>query len=251
MCSQALFSQTTEREKNVKIIPQNKSQSFMFTNLLGLFYYGETGMQNTSRYHGLSMLTQKLIEDYVIEIGGQILDRSNAETHLYRDKLNRLYTEPKIIEEIVLSDSLPVLSIKLKSSLRLPFSVMPLFSWFNQKSNYSKSWSSSNKILFITSKKQLVTNTETNEAGWVGVTTFPGGDFTDSNMDKKFSRQQNINTNMFLPGKINSYLEDSIYIFFIIANSKKEIIKYRDQIFKNLNLKIFKEESKIEGIRKA
>ena len=61
VCTQPLFGQTTEQEQNVQIIPQNESQSFMFTNSLGLYYYGETGLQNTSPYHGLSFLTRKLL----------------------------------------------------------------------------------------------------------------------------------------------------------------------------------------------
>ena len=61
--TQLLFGQTATQEKNYQIIPPNQSQSFMFTNLLGMYYYGETGSQNTSPYHGLSILTQKLFED--------------------------------------------------------------------------------------------------------------------------------------------------------------------------------------------
>ncbi len=251
MCTQPLFGQATKQEKNVKIIPQNESQSFMFTNSLGLYYYGETGLANTSPYHGLSFLTRKLIEDYIIEAGGQVLNRSNAEARLYRNKLIRSYTAPEIDEEIALSDSLPVLTVKISSNSRLPISVFPLIFRSNRVQNYTKNWSPSEKILYITHKKQLVQNNKVNYAEWIGISTYPGGEFSEANIGEIIKKNQTVNTKTYLPGKVNLYLEDTVYIFFIIANNKKDILKYREQILKTLNIEMKKKETQIEGIRKA
>ena len=248
---QSPFCQTIKQEENYQVIPSNQSQPFMFTNLLGMYYYGETGSQNTSPYHGLSILTHKLFEDYMVEVDGQILIRSKAETHLYRDKLKRIYTNPELNEEITISDSLPVLTVKISSKSQFPISIFPLIPQTSRMQGYSKNWSSSEKILYITRKQQLVQNNKENYAGWIGISIFPDGEFSETNVDKIINKYKKANTKTFVPGEIVTYLDDNIYIFIIIANNKRDILKYRQQIFNDLNLKIEKKEIKVEGIRKV
>ena len=135
--------------------------------------------------------------------------------------------------------------------MRLPISVFPLIFKLNRVQNYTRNWSPSEKILYISHKKQLVQNNKVNYAEWIGISTYPGGELSEANIGEIINKNQTVNTKIYLPGKINLYLEDTVYIFFIIANSKKDILKYKKQILKNLNLEINKKETQIEGIRKA
>jgi len=249
---QSLFGQIKLQEKkDFLIIPPNKSQSFMFTNAVGMYYYGETGSQNTSPFHGLSFLTNKLLEDYLIQVNGQMLNRSKAEAHLYPEKLKRLYSKLHLTEETTISDSFPVLIVKISSTQKLPISLFPLISKSNGSQNYSKTWSPADNILYISSRKQLVQNNNKNYGGWIGITTLPSGEFTEASIEQINYQNRSIQPKIYLPGKIDFFLEDSSYIFFFIADSKKDILNTRKQILKKLNLKINKKETQIEGIRKA
>ena len=75
------FAQTIQPssyEKKILIIPEGQSRTFMFTNRLGVFYYGETGAPNSTKLQGLSYLTKKILDDYVIEMNGTELSRTKA-----------------------------------------------------------------------------------------------------------------------------------------------------------------------------
>ncbi|MBC8181832.1 hypothetical protein H8E88_12000 [candidate division KSB1 bacterium] len=249
---QSIFSQTVLPKKNdFVIIPPKESQSFMFTNMAGMYYYGETGSRNTSPFHGLSFLTTKIVEDYLIEAGGQVLKRSDAEVHLYKNKLIRHHNSIELIEETTISDSIPVLIIKLSSKQQIPISVFPLIAKSGGSQNYSKTWSPPENTLYISRRKQLVENNTQNNGKWIGISTFPAGNFSNEIIEEINYQNRSTKTKIFLPGKINFYLEGSGYIFFFIADSKKDILNYRKQILKDLNLKINKKEIPIEGIRKA
>jgi len=249
---QSILSQTVLQETNdFIIIPPRESQSFMFTNTVGMYYYGETGAQNTSPFHGLSFLTTKIVEDYLIEARGQILNRSDAETHLYKNKIIRQYNSIELIQQTTISDSIPVLIIKLSSKQQIPISIFPLIARSNGSQNYSKTWSPADNILYLSRRQQLIQNNNQNNGKWIGITTFPAGNFSEDSIEEINYQNQSTRTKIFLPGKINFYLEGNGYIFFFIADNKKNILNYRKQILKNLNLHINEKEIPIEGIRKA
>ncbi len=249
---QSIFGQTVLPEKNDFVIISPKgSQTFMFTNMAGMYYYGNTGSRNTSPFHGLSFLTTKIVEDYFIEAGGQVLNRSKAEVHLYKNKLIRHHNSIELIEETTISDSIPVLIIKLISKQQIPISIYPLVARSNRSHDFSKTWSPPENTLYISHRKQLVQNSNQNKNKWIGITTFPSCTFAEDISEGINSQNRSSQTKIFLPGKMNFYLEGSGYIFFIIANNKKDILNYREQILKDLNLKIDKKDIPIEGIRKA
>ena len=179
LINQILFAQASDQDvknEKVKIIPRKQSHSFMFTNSIGLFYYGETGLPNTSSFHGLSFLTHEFLEDYIIEISGTNLKRSQAEVHLYADKLKRFYNNPRLEEEISIADSLPILTVKISAKQKAPLSVTPLISGSRRSQDYIKNWSSTDKILYIQRKIHLVRNNDSKNPIWIGVATYPSAE---------------------------------------------------------------------------
>ncbi len=237
-------------EKKVVIVPEGQSRTFMFTNQMGLFYYGETSMPNTSQYHGLSYLTHKFLEDYIIELGSNELSRSKAEAHLMGDKLIRFFKNLSVEEEVSMADSLPLLTIKIHSEQKIPMAITPLISSSNQKQDYILDWSTSDKILYIAQKNHLVRNDDSNYPVWIGICTYPEGEFTPG-VESLSNSSQIIEQKIFYPGKINIYLENDVFIFFILGDSKKEVLRNRNQMLKSLNIEIKKQKSQIEGVRQA
>lgn len=244
------FGLSSDDEK-VIAIPEGQSRSFMFTNQFGIFYYGETGLPNTSKFHGLNYLTHEILDDYIIEIAGTELLRQKSEVHLYPDKLIRNYNKLAVNEEVAIADSLPVLTIKINSTQKAPLSITPLISKFNHKFNYVSNWEPSDKILYIAQKHNLVKNSEENYPVWIGICTYPEGNFLITENELLLPQTKINDKNFYIPGKINVYLENSAYIFFIIGESKRDVLKNRNRILKKLKLQIKKPKIQINGIRQV
>ena len=238
------------QDKKVIIIPQNQSRTFMFTNQTGLFYCGETSLPNTSQFHGLSYLTHEFLEDYFIEIGGTELNRSVSEVHLFSNKFIRYFKNIAIQEEVTIADSLPALTVKISSNQKAPMAIAPIIAGSSQSQDYVLYWSTSDKILYIAKKHHLVRDDEDNYPIWLGVCTFPDGEYT-TGYESLPNRDAFIEDEIFIPGKLNVYLEGDAYIFFIINDSKAGVLRKRNKILKKMELDIEKSNSQIEGVRQA
>ncbi|OQX94955.1 hypothetical protein B6I21_07930 [candidate division KSB1 bacterium 4572_119] len=250
MLFKPIHSQTTAGQKKI-IIEPNQSHTFMFTNTNGLFYFGETGLPNTSKYQGLSFLTHEFLEDYVLEVGGTLLERSQAKAVLSSDSLTRIYNSFDITEKISISDSLPVMIANIKCKNKYPFAITPMISGSAKARDYVVHWSSIDKILYIARKNHVVRNDNANYPAWIGISTYPAGEFSEISND--FPKRENsfFDEKSFIPGKINIFLEENAYLFFIIGDNKEDVLQLRNKSYKNLNLKIQKKDLQIEGIRKV
>jgi len=216
--SQNLFSQTIHSATNDKravIVPAGQSRTFMFTNQMGLFYYGETGSPNTSRYQGLSYLTHKFLEDYVIEASGVLLSRTDAEVHLIGDKLVRHFKNLSVEEEVSMSDSLPILMVKLRSKQKTHLAIAPFISGSNKKQDFTVDWSTSDKVLYISRIQKLVQNDHDSFPKFFGICSYPEGEYSTTGIKYSTTKSTSAHKNVFCPGKINIYLESEILCLMI------------------------------------
>jgi len=252
--NQNLFAQTVypaSNDKKMIIIPEGQSRTFMFTNQTGVFYYGETGMLNTSQYQGLSYLTHKFLEDYILELGGIELLRVKAEVHLIGDRIIRYFNDISVEEEVSMADSLPILTIKIRAKHKTPMSISPLISGSDKKQDFVIDWIPADKMLYIARKNHLVRNDENNYPVWLGICTYPEGKYLATGSESLTNKSQLISQNVFYPGKINMYLETETFIFFIIGDSKEQTLENRNRMFKIFNINFTKPKSQIEGIRQT
>lgn len=240
----------SSQDNKVIIIPENHSRTFMFTNQTGLFYCGETSLPNTSQFHGLSYLTHEFLEDYVIEVGGSELDRSRSEVHLFSNKIIRYFKTAPIQEEVTIADSLPALTVKISSNQKAPMAIAPIIAGSSQSQDYVLYWSTSDKILYIAKKHHLIRDDENNYPIWIGVSTFPNGEYT-TGYEYLPNRDAFVEDEVFIPGKLNVYLEGDAYIFFIIDDSKAGVLRKRNRILKKMEIDVEKSNSQIEGVRQA
>jgi len=245
----SLFAQS-KQNSNVIIISPQESQSFMFTNSVGLFYYGETGLPNTSIYHGLSFLTHKFMEDYFLEIGETVLNRSLAEVKLCNDSLIRSYPTPQLTEHVSIIDSLPAMIIRINTQHPNHLAFTPILSGSDKVNDYIINWSTTEKILYYARKNHLVRNDRRNYPVWTGVSSYPPGEYSETGIDYLLKMPLILDENIVLPGKINVYLEKQAFILIIVADGKNEVSQIRNQLFRQLDLEILKKNLQIEGIRK-
>ncbi len=254
LSNQNLSGQTirpSSYDQKIVIIPEGQSRTFMLTNRKGLFYYGETGLPNTSHYNGLSYLTYEFLDDYMIEVGDTQLSRSQAEVHLMGDKLVRHFKNCSVEEEISMADSLPVLMIKINTKQQAPITITPLITGSDQPQDFDVDWSSSEKVLFIAQKHHLVRDTEHNYPVWLGICTYPEGEFTTVGIEELSKKHKSTNQQFFYPGKIKMILESEAVILFIIDDNKNDLLRNRNIMLKQLNIEIKKNNSQIEGVRQA
>lgn len=238
-------------EKKALVIPEGQSRTFMFTNRLGVFYYGETGLPNSTALQGLNYLTDKILDDYVIELNGVELSRTTAEAQLIGDKLIRIYKANSIEEEVALSDSLPILYVKLKSKQKTPVAFAPLIANSENTQEFALDWSGKDKILHITKKHVLIQKADSNAQVWIGVYSYPEGEYSSVEIEPFNQKSHLKQNNVFCPGKLNVYLESEAVIFFIIGKSKTEVLKIRNQMLRKLNIELQKPQTQIEGVRQA
>lgn len=251
--STILVGQTSEpasEPQKALIVPQGQSRTFMFTNKLGLFYYGETSQPNTSPFHGLSYLTRKYLADYFIEIAGEELHRHKAEVHMLGNKLIRFFANPELEEEVAIVDSLPAMIVKIRSKQKTPASIGTQIVE-GTPADYIIEWATAEKMLQISKKHQLVRNDDKNYPAWLGIYTYPDGEYIPAEIDTAPSKRQTARIKSFCPGEINVYLESEVIIFFIIGESKSDLLKIRNRLLKNMNIELKKPNSQIEGVRQA
>ena len=239
------------KNKDMVIIPQGQSRSYMLTNNNAAFYFSETGSGNISAFQGLNVQTHEFLEDYIIEINGTVLTRESGEAHLYPNKLIRKYNKIDLDEEITLMDSLPVLIIKLNSTKKMPIAIVPFISGASQSRNYITYWTEEDKLLYIAKKNHMVRSEKENYPVWTGVCTFPDAEFLETDSDIKRSYVDFEKEKSFLPGKLNFFLDKVAYIFIIVGDNKEDVLKKRKNVLKQFNIYIEKSNKKIKGVRKT
>lgn len=236
-------------KKNVVVVPQGQSRSFMLTNYNSTFYFAETSSKNTSSFQGFNVQTHEFLEDYVLEVNDTPLSRKNAEIHLYPDKLVRKYSDAPLEEEVTLSDSLPVLIIKLSSKEKLNMAVSPQISDNGKSNNYVNQWKEEDNILFIAKRSHTVRNDDNDYPVWTGVYVYPGATFMGSNYGGSNVRM--VKSDGFVPGSLNFVLDGTAYVFFIVGDDKNDVLAMRKHVLKQFNIYLEESGKKIEGVRRT
>ncbi|MBD3287204.1 hypothetical protein GF337_00230 [candidate division KSB1 bacterium] len=238
-----------QKKKNVVIIPKGQSRSFMLTNFNSTFYFAETSSKNTSSFQGFNVQTHEFLEDYVLEVKGRPISRSNAEIYLYPNKLVRKYSDIPLEEEVSLSDSLPVLVVKLTSTEKLPLAVSPQISEDGTSKNFINHWKEDENVLFIAKRSHTARKEEDDYPVWTGIYVYPGASFTGSNASGSNVRM--VNREGFIPGKLTFELDGTAYVFVVVGDDKNDVLEKRKIVLKQFNIFLEKSGKKIEGVRRT
>ena len=240
-----------EKNEDVVIIPRGQSRSYMLVNNNSTYYFSETGSINISSFQGLNVETYEFLDDYILEVNGTVLKREISEAYLYPDKLVRKYIDFDLQEEITLLDSLPVLIIKLESNKKLSITLGPFISSQSPSRKFVTYWAEEDKLLYVAKRNHTVRSEREDYPVWTAIYTFPNARFLESDSDVNKSYVGFSKENNFLPGKLNFFLDNTAYIFFIIGDNKNDVLIKRKHVLKQFNIFIEKSGKKIEGVRKT
>lgn len=107
--------------------PDAHARLFAFTNGRHTFFAGPIAAENTNGFHGLTRAKRKLFENWWILLGDSLLDRGTATVTVTPVGITREYPRWSTTEEILLTDSLTVLAVRIRTNFRGPMAILPGF----------------------------------------------------------------------------------------------------------------------------
>lgn len=111
--------------------PPGDARIACFANGQGAFYATPVGGDNANGFHGITRDKQKLFEQYHIQLGGTVLDRSTARCVVTPALLRREYPVHNTVEEILFTDSMTVLAVRVRTDWRGDVKIYPaLAAWW-------------------------------------------------------------------------------------------------------------------------
>ena len=111
--------------------PPGDARIACFANGQGAFYATPVGGDNANGFHGITRDKQKLFEQYHIQLGGTVLDRSTARCVVTPELLRREYPLHNTVEEILFTDSMTVLAVRVRTDWRGDVKIYPaLAAWW-------------------------------------------------------------------------------------------------------------------------
>ncbi len=98
-----------------KTVEPGQDLLYCYSNGRGTFYCGPLSGDNASGFHGITQHKRKLFEQYWIQLGDVVLDRSTAECTVTPAGLQRRYPLFNTVEDVFFADSLTLLSVRVKT----------------------------------------------------------------------------------------------------------------------------------------
>lgn len=172
LCALPVPAQPPFADDRLELSPGD-SATFVYTNKQSAFYYGEAGSGNRVAFHGLNVLTQEYLEDYLLLVDGQALDRRRSRVEIYPDRLVRRYAEAGVVEEVRLLDSLSVLAVKVKLSSRGQVAFLPAFSGSRQPEDFVQRRLPGDSAFAVALRSRLSPQAGVNYPAWAAVAAEP------------------------------------------------------------------------------
>ncbi len=159
------FSQSLVEDLAIEVT--GNSREFAFTNKETAFFYGETNSENKSSWQGFNVFGHEFVDDYEIWIDEKRLERkSSLKAVVYPDYLKRIYPGGTV-EELRVSDSLPLFSVTITSPKPIHVDVVPYFSDGRAAEQYEIQLKSETAL--IARKNHLTKTEKENYPVWLAI----------------------------------------------------------------------------------
>ncbi len=179
---------------------------------------------SASAMHGLNVMTQEYFEDYVLRFDGNILDRGSAEAFIYPDRMIRKYSPQQITEEVILLDSLNVLSITVTSQVQGGLELIPGFPGSRQEQDFEVRWEREFGLLHI-GQKSLMRNEQAGKPpAWTVIATRPSASFIPFDVRQRDAYARLFSVPAFVPGSLYVTLQDVAVFYVIVGSDTKKLI---------------------------
>jgi hypothetical protein len=244
-----LFATLTYSQQLVQFLPMSvdslgievkgTSREIAYTNKQAGVFYTETNANHRNAWQGWRIMSHEVMEDYVIEIDGVELRRSDVVRavvyphHLVREYANGLK------ETITLLDSANILTVELENVTGKSVVVRPLFSDSKNKDDYvtKSEWG----ILVIGRKDQERPTPDTPYPRWIAVSMWPGKNFAISYYEPKSVGSY------FSPAGLQGSVRDKNYIVaFAAGDTAKEAFHVAYNIFDTYTNEVASRKERIE-----
>ncbi len=112
--------------ESLGIRAENQIKWYSYTNKESGFYFGEANGINTAPYQGWTVYDNPVLKDYSVTADGTSLDRSEAATTVFPDRLVRKY-KSDVVETFTMLDTFNALLIQCQSPHEMKFEFRLLF----------------------------------------------------------------------------------------------------------------------------
>ncbi|MCI0515287.1 hypothetical protein L0128_18895 [candidate division KSB1 bacterium] len=206
-----------------------QNQVFMLTNSGRGFYFGHTGGTNQLLAEGFNVQNQEYLDDYLLKVNDEILDRQTASVEIYPDRIRRYYARHQLSEEIHLDRQENLLIITLRSQPRQAISCYPLISEPAAAQAYIVHWQENDHLLFLARKKHLIRSTAEDYPVWLGMATLPEPVFVPEERTPK-SRPSGLAPDLYWPGRFSFQIDSVAVILFMVSDLRHEISNAKRRI---------------------
>jgi glycogen debranching enzyme len=203
------------------IVVRGGSREFAYTNKATVFYYGESNGTTRSSWQGFNVYGHEYLDDYQLVVDGSPLDRTTAVVTVYPDFLKRTYPNG-IVEEFRVIDSLPLISVTVRSTKRtFDLEVLPLVADGFSLNEFVVGHRE-NALVLARKSHQLRSSTEDYPV-WLGMS---GAGF-EANHDARNSGGR------FAPFSLKFQNRKSYTVAFSVADTPKEADSLLQSYFRN------------------
>ncbi|MBN2090930.1 hypothetical protein JW964_15060 [candidate division KSB1 bacterium] len=205
-----------------KLLPGNNLPFFLHDQI-SAFYFGHSGSTNQLMAEGFSVQGIEFLEDYLIKVDDEILDRRYASTEIFNLKLVRHYFDNQIVEEVELITGENLMLVTLKSPKKCLVSLYPGVSLSADMNDYILHWHDTEHIVFVAQRKHLIRSLQEDYPVWIGMTSLPEPIFVSD--DKAIQANQlSEMTPVFIPGRLSFQMDSVAVIIFAVGDIRDDII---------------------------
>ncbi len=211
-----------------KLLPGHNLPFFLHDKV-SAFYFGHTGSTNQLMAEGFSVQGIEFLEDYLIKVDDEILERRYASSEIFDLKLVRHYFDSQILEEVELIAGESLMLVTLKSQKKCLVSLFPGVSFSENLNDYILHWHDTEHTVFVAQRKHLIRSQTEDFPVWFGITSFPEPVFVPDDKSVPANQLSGM-TSVFIPGRLSFQMDSLAVIIFAVGDIRDDIILSKRKI---------------------
>jgi hypothetical protein len=229
-----------------KLLPGNNLPFFLHDQL-SAFYFGHSGSLNQLQAEGFSVQGIEFLEDYLLKVDDEILDRRYASSEIFAMKLVRHYFDNQMSEEVELIAGENMVLVTLRSQKRCMISLYPGVSLSPDMNDYILHWHDTEHTVFVAQRKHLIRSLQEDYPVWIGITSLPEPIFVPE--DKSIlTNQISEVTPVFIPGRLSFQMDSVAVIIFVVGDIRDDVIVSKRKIERNFQFLVNRRGHKLNPI---
>jgi glycogen debranching enzyme len=221
-------------------VAHDSSREIAYSNKQAGVFYTETNGEHRSGWQGWRIMSTEIFENYIVDVGGHALKKSDAHAEAYPHQLVRIYPD-STRETVTLIDSIDALVIELMNFKRGAPGFRTYFSDSQNPDEYEISFEQN--VLLIAKKRHLLRTQSENYPVWIGIT------IAGENANCTISNVPDTEGQSFSPASIHMHsVSTSIACIIVSSDTKSDAIAQAHRVATNYPSLIAKRKMRMEAL---